>query len=64
MRKTHKYPQGYKPKLEYHTTQLAVALVSDDLASMQKSLNSIQFFLDKETARLNTIELQNDQDNG
>ena len=49
---TERYPEGYKPKLEYHTSQLAIALANDDLDEMQKRLDSIQFFLNKEVNRV------------
>lgn len=51
-----KYQRGYLPKIEFHNTKLQEAIAKEDLGLIQKSLDSIQYFVGREQERVNNVK--------
>jgi hypothetical protein len=52
MKKDKRYPEGYRPKIEYWTGRYEAAVEADDTRAMVYAASKIEFFEGREAARV------------
>jgi hypothetical protein len=52
MKKDKRYPEGYRPKIEYWTGRYEAAVVAEDTRAMVYAASKIEFFEGREAARV------------
>jgi len=57
-----KYPNGFKPKLEYHFNQLMQASNEENADGVRFAMAKLGYFAEREAQRLEALELVLDEE--